>query len=304
MGKYDKEVKEAKKIIADWVEDSEGYQGQFITLKKNNLEWEKHAIQQSRALLDSKKCQTDKAAFGFVENTIEVGPERLEMFAKEGERIFNAHNAWAMAGPRQSFATIATKLKLGKSGEEKYEAVRKELGSTLESVSKVIRETEGVWNKDLKFAIENQRLKLKAIAKEFQHGDEARDGALAKQMVKVTAEFKDVVQKTIDGFLFFKDKDDWNQVSKGDFDAKDTSTKKQKFEQYQNKIGMIPSSRDMIEKNLKRVEKSFPPEFLAGAGKAGFDGLTKVKNEALLELTRYQKYYTVLAQEFQERHWN
>ncbi len=73
----------------------------------------------------------------------------------------------AGAGLRRSYATIAEKLKFGKVGEERFENIKKALGSILEEVSKNIRETEGVWNKDVKFSIANQTTKLKAIDKEI-----------------------------------------------------------------------------------------------------------------------------------------
>ena len=304
MGKYDRELKDAKKIIDDWAQEAKGYRNEFINLKMDNLKWEKQAIQQSRALLDSRKYQRDRDAYRLIESTILHGKERLDTFTKEGEQDLKDLNVdLASGGAREGYPAIAARLKLGKPGEEKYEAVRKEIGSNLEKVSKDIRDTEGLWNKEIKIAIENQRQKLKTLAKDFYLRDEARDRALANQMVKVTAEFQGVVKKTIDGFLFLKDHDDLNQVTKGGFDAKDSAARKQKFKQYQNKLGMISSSRATIEKSLETVRKSFPPEFLTGDGQAGYVGLIKAKTDAFVVLVGYQKYYTTLSQEFQKRKW-
>ncbi len=306
MGKYDKEVAAAKKILDDWVKESEKYEGQLIVLKKENLAWEKHAIQRTRELLDGKKYETDKNAAGEIEGNLSVGPERLEMFAKEAQRLFDAHKTWAMGEPRESYLTIARKLKLGKAGEERYEGVKKELGAILEKVSKTIRETEGVFTKDVKFAIENQRLKLKAIAKEYQSGGENREKALAKQLAKVTEEFKAATEKALSGIQFIKDKDDWNRVVKKDpvFETMHPDKRKEKYQQYRNKLGLIPSSREMIDKNFGRVQKSFPQDFMDGAGKAGFAAVAKIRKEAFDALTRYDSYYNNVMEEFQKRKWN
>jgi hypothetical protein len=306
MGKWDKEVTEAKKILDGWVKESEKYEGQLIVLKKENLTWEKHAIQRTRELLDSKKYETDKAAAGEIEGNLSVGPERLEMFAKEAQRLYDAHKAWALGDPRDSYLTIARMLKLGKKGEERYEGVKKELGSILEKVSKTIRETEGVFTKDVKFAIENQRLKLKAIAKEYKSGGENREKALTKQLAKITEEFKTSTQKVLDGIHYIKDQGDLERVLKKDpgFEAMDPPKKKEKYQQYQNKLGLIPGSNAMIEKNYGRIQKSFPQDFMNGAGKAGFDAIADVKEEALLKLKVYDSYYKKVKKAFEDRKWN
>lgn len=303
MGKYDKEVSDAKKIIQDWIKGSKGYHDQFVTLKKNNLAWEKQSIQRARTLLDSGVAFTDEKSHNEVKYLVESGLENLELFAKEGLRIFNEHNKWAMGGPRDSFAAIASRLKFGKKGEPLFDGVQKELGSMLEPVSKGIRETESMWNKDLHFAIENQRIKLKAIGSELKKGSGARDEALAKQLKKGTAAFTEVVEKIVKGVMFFKDKDDWNRAKKGEFDERDPAGLKQKYEQYRNKVEVITAGAALIEKNLNRLQKSFPSGYLEGPGKTEFETLLKLKKDALLDLRRYSAYYGNVMKLFEEKGW-
>ena len=303
MGKYDKEVVMAKKLTEEWLKGSKSYYDQFVTLKKNNLLWEKKSVERGRALLSSGLYLTDKRAAGELEGIVESGVENLDMFLKEGQRVFDAHNKWAMAGPRKSYAAIADKLKFGKAGEERYEGIKKELGSILEQVSKGIRDTEAVWNNDLKFAIETQRIKVKAIASEFAKGASTHEEALAKQIRKEAAAFKEVVDKIVGGVMFFKDKDDWNKTVSGEYDKREPGGMRQKYEQYRNKLPVIASSRVMIEKNLGRVRKSFPEEYLAGGGSVAFAEITKIKDKAFFELTRFDKYYRTLMTAFEKKGW-
>lgn len=304
MGKYDKEVAMAKKLIEEWLQSSKKYQNEFVTLKKNNLAWEKKSVEQGRKLLSSGLHLTDKKAAVEIEGIVQSGLENLDMFHKEGQRIFDTHNKWALAGPRRSYATIADKFKFGKPGEERYEGIKKELGAILEQVSKGIRETESIWNTDLKFAIETQRIKLKAIAKEFEKGAASHEDALAKQIKKEMAAFSEVVEKTVvGGVMFIKDKDDWNKIKQGEFDKKEPAALRQKYEQYRNKLSVIASARVMIDKNFGRVRKSFPEDYLNGGGKEGFAAITKIRDKALFELTRFDKYYRTVMLEFEKKGW-
>lgn len=309
MGKYDKEVSQTKKQVEEWIKGSKEFLNEFVTLKKNNLKWEKDTIEKARKLLDAGAHIKDKKAASEIASTIESGKENLDMFLKEGQSIFDRHNKWAMEGPRKSFAAISAKFKFGKPGEEKYDAILKEVGSILEPVSKAIRDTESAWNKDVKFAIETQTVKLKALAKEYA-GEASREEALGKQMTKEVKLFEEVVKKILDGVLFFKDKDDFGQFKSGVFDksleedSKQITKLKQKYEQYKNKIQVIADGRAMLEKNLGRVKKSFPEEYLSGAGKEGFEAIAKLyKDKGIFDLNRFEKYYKTMMSLFEGKNW-
>jgi hypothetical protein len=325
MGQYDAEVEEARKLIDKWINSSKGYHDKFISLKKDSLVCEKPNIQEARVMLDSKRHRTDPRAAEFIEDAIASGNENLDKFHELGQRLFKEHYDWSMSGPRDGFVTIARQLKFGSPGEERFDGIQKELGPTLEIVSKALRETERVWNTDVKFAIENQRSKLKAIAKEFAQdspssagigghrpgaqGDQdlARKQALGKQMEEAIESFKEVTDKGVTAILFVKDKLDLEKVNtkNGEFFEKMVPFKrKEKYIQYKNKLALIPKTRETIIKNFGRVQKAFPPDYLAGVGKTGFDKIVEIKEEASHKLTSYENYYKMLMIKFERRHWN
>ncbi|MBL8295902.1 MAG: hypothetical protein JNN08_28930 [Bryobacterales bacterium] len=304
MGKYDKEVGQAKKLVEQWLKESRNYHDQLIELKKKNLASEKEYVEKARKLLDGRNLENEKKVAEDVAFIVESGRKNLDRFLKAGEVIFETHNKWAMNGPRKGFVTMAAKLNFGKPGETRYEGILKELGtSTLEQVSKGLRETETAWKRDVKFAIETQQTKLEAIGEELRKGSVARGETLAKQMEKEKSDFKRVAEEIVGSVFFLKDKDDFNSVKNGQMEEVAPSQRLEKYKQYKNKIEVIANRRGLLEKNLGRVRKSFPQDFLDGAGKKAFEEITKTKESALFELTRYTKYYLTLIQLFEQKGW-
>lgn len=291
MGKYDTEVRLAKQMVEGWIKESKRHGDQLVLLKKTSVAWEKQTIAEARQLLDSGAYKEDKKAAETIEDAIETGRQNLKEFEAEGQRIYENHKQWSAAGPRKSFSPIVAKLKLGNAGEDRYEAVRKELGASLETVAKVIRDTDNLWLKDLKFAIDTQKNKLLGIATEFKNGAASREQALGRQMTKEAKDFADNVQQLLAGTFFHKDSKDFNDIKTGKWKDVDIASIKYKVEVYKNRLPLIESVRQQLEKNYNRVRKSFPAEYLNGAGKAEFEKITKERDKALTELIRYKKYY-------------
>jgi len=120
---------------------------------------------------------------------IDLIKKNLKQFVKEGERLFNEHEKWALSEPRKSMAPIDTKLKLGGVNSDAYKAVAAGIKNQLIDVAAAIKSTQQAWNSDLKFALETEQSRVEALDKIIRQGASA-NSAFISQIKKEAKEVK------------------------------------------------------------------------------------------------------------------
>ncbi|TVP98309.1 MAG: hypothetical protein EA381_12640, partial [Planctomycetaceae bacterium] len=120
---------------------------------------------------------------------IDLIKKNLKQFVKEGERLFNEHEKWALSEPRKSMAPIDTKLKLGGVNSDAYKAVAAGIKNQLIDVAAAIKSTQQAWDSDLKFALETQQSRVEALDKIIRQGASA-NSAFISQIKKEAKEVK------------------------------------------------------------------------------------------------------------------
>lgn len=292
---YEKEIKQAKKIGDDWIEEGESYKGQFNLIKKEHLALEKgslKAIQKAvtRNAPDLKQHLSE----------VETIKERFKMFYAEGTRLIKKFDTWALAEPRQSMAVISQKLNLGDEKSEKYQAVRAGIKTQLTDVATVLAEVQRAWRSDLEMALKNHMDEVETLEEIINDDTEKNEGflnQLDKAIDRYASECKDAyISLKLD--VITRDVED---LMKGEMAKKDKTIIEQKYQVARQRLQVIPQLVAQIRKNYGRVVKSVPDGFvdspLANGAKAK---LEKVKDESEKEMTYATKVCESAVKQFQK----
>lgn len=275
MGKYDGQIKNAKKIGDEWVKTAEGYAGSFQTIKKEHLALEKGALNDiQKAVAKNEPNLVDHL------DELETIKERLQMFYNEGEKLYKEFDKWALAEPRKSMEIIAKKLQLGDSNSEAYKAVSAGIKTQLTDVAGAIAATQRAWRSDLEIALKNHMDKLDTLEK-IINKDVGKTKGFLDQLDKAIDRFADECGKVYAALkvdLVVRDVED---IMKGEMAKKEKIQIEQKYHQTEQKIALIPKLTDQIDKNYGRVVKTVPPEVLnAFTSAAAKKKLNDVYNDA------------------------
>lgn len=172
---------------------------------------------------------------------IERIKDNLEMFEKEGARLFDEHEKWALGEPRSSMATIAKKLNLGGTDTEVYKEVSKGIKTMLTDVATVIKETQQIWKNDLKFALDTQKTRLAALEKIILEGKNSKI-AYISQIRDEAAEyvkFCDKVWVNISAKIP-SHAEELMRVLKGEFAGRDKKMLDNQYAVYKSRLVEIP----------------------------------------------------------------
>lgn len=302
MGKFDKQVKEATRIADGWKRESEDFAARFQSIKKDSLALEKTILKQVQAGVQANK-HTDPQMLQHYKSECATILDRLSEFKKAGERIYKEHDTWALKEPRASMRTFSAKLKLGKPGDEAYDAVSEGTKRTLTDVAATLKTTQGVWNRDVSFAIDTQISKVEAVQK-ILAGDQNKHSAFITQIRKEAKAYEAMCKKSVVAATskLSSDAKDLPAAQTGALKGEDPKKLQQKHQLYGQRRDQMKPIMDILEKNHKRVLKSVPKSFIDGfmTSKEKAD-MEKAKTDALLKIKQAEKLYERLVSEFEKQ---
>ena len=207
---FEKEIKAAKKIADGWLETSQGYESAFISMKKENVLWEKRAIREIQGYIDNKELSR---AIDAVEGSRTI----LDQITKKCELDAAEHSKFIMGNPRRGADGVCAEMKLG-AKDPAYADVMESLTKVLVAHSKQFKATENAWKQDLQVRLDLLKSNLGTLEK-IAKGEEGKMIAYSKQLEKDTAAYKVQMEKTVTALKvdtaervieeITKDKDNW-----------------------------------------------------------------------------------------------
>lgn len=295
MGKFDKEITAANKIGKDWIKKAEGYQASLQSIKKDSLKLEKVAMTELQNGIKQGDHLLPKPKLDYV-TEIERVKDNLETFEKEGKRLFDEHEKWALKEPRSSMSFIAKELNLGKVESEAYQEVSKGIKNMLTEVASAIKETQQIWKNDLKFALDTQKSRLAALESIILDGKNSKS-AYITQIRKETDDFVklcDTIWVNI-GSKIPSHAEELPKVQNGELANNEKKMLDNQYGVFKSRIVEIPKLVAAIEKNHRRILKSVPESFVKGFMISGEKKILDEKEKDLkLKLNQAFKLYEKL----------
>jgi hypothetical protein len=300
MGKYDKEIARAQKIGEDWKETSKGYEARLLSIKKDSLALEKKALTDLQNGIDKGQHNHSREAHAEFEDQLSVIKERLEMYMKEGQRLFDEHEKWALGDPRSNMGFIGKQLKLGDARSEPYMEVATGIKRLLTEVASAISSTQKAWKEDLRPAIEIQLSRVTALEK-ILSGEKSKASAFLDQIKDEAKAFVESCQRAWINLKVDADAVNLPLAQQGKLDKTATTKNAQMYQLYEKKLKIIPEAMAQIEKNHGRVLKSVPRQFIDGfMASSQKKEMEEAKNAVLLKLKQANTLYTKLVEAYQK----
>jgi hypothetical protein len=286
MGKFDAELKAAKKIGEDWIKKAEGYTGSYATLKKEHLKLEKGILKNIQDAVQRKDANLDTHL-----RELDACRDFLNTYKKEGERLEKDFDAWALREPRKNMGFIAEKLKLGAPTDEAYKEVAAGLKTLLTNVATAISTTQKAWRTDLEIALNNHLDKVDTLEKIIK-GEVGKTKGFLDQLDKGIERFAQECGTTYGALKVDVFVRDVEEIMNGKMAEQPKVKIEQKYHLTQERIALVPKLRDQIDKNYNRVIKSVPPEVINGfVGKGAKAKLDKARADIDTKMTHALKVF-------------
>lgn len=253
---YEKEIAEAKKIGAGWLNTTEAARGNLISLKKDNLALEKGALRRVQAAIQ-KGDHNNPTERKNLANELDVIEDRLKDYLRIGKKIFDDHAKWALGDPRSNMGYIGPKLKLGGKDTPAYKAVATACKRMLTDVATGIAETQKTWKNDLQFSLKTH-MDAVIAARKILDKDAGTRQAFLEQIAKEVDRFIKTSDEAFAALKVPADARDLSDVKGGVMAGKDRIVLDQKLQQYEKRLGLIPGIQAQMTKNYQRVIKSVP----------------------------------------------